>query len=89
MKPVYKTTKVVYDAHHREYRVYYRKWFRWHFDSSYCVNESTSSPITFPNGMYGAPTYSKAEGEKRAVERAQNMLDTVEVWRKSKFFIGE
>lgn len=89
MKPVYKSVKVIYDAHRREYRIYYRRWFQWHYDSCYTVDESATIPVTFANGPYGNPVYSKAEGEKRAIERAQRMLDTVEVWRKSKFFIGE
>jgi len=67
MKPLYKTVKVVYDAHTAEYKVYYRNWFRWHFDRGYNVSK------------YMSP---KTERES-AIERAESLLETVEVFRKS------
>jgi len=67
MKPLYKTVKVVYDAHTAEYKVYYRNWFRWRFDRGYNVSK------------YMSP---KTAGES-AIERAESLLETVEVFRKS------
>ena len=67
MKPLYKTVKVVYDAHVAEYKVYYRNWFRWHFDRGYNVSK------------YMSPKSAR----EMAIERAEALLNTVEVFRKS------
>jgi hypothetical protein len=67
MKPLYKTVKVVYDAHTAEYKVYYRNWFRWHFDRGYNVSK------------YMSPMSAR----EKAIERAESLLETVEVFRKS------
>jgi hypothetical protein len=77
MKNLFKQTKVIYDAHQKEYQVWYRNFFIWHFDS--CYKHDTSHPYT--------PHYAqkKEEAEKRAVDRAKAMLNTVEVWRGSNF----
>lgn len=75
MKNLFKQTKVIYDDHQKEYQVYYRKFFVWHLDS--CFKFNTDYPDT---PMY----YQKKDGaKKRAIERAQAMLNTVEVWRGS------
>lgn len=76
MKIMYKTTKVIYDAHLKEYQVYYKNWFFWHFDSCYKFDEKYPSehPVHY---------CSKPEAEKRAITRASAMLNTVEVWRQS------
>ena len=67
MKPLYKTVKVVYDAHTAEYMVYYRNWFRWRFDRGYNVSK------------YMSPKSAR----EMAIERAESLLETVEVFRKS------
>lgn len=67
MKSLYKTVKVIYDDHQKQYEVWYRNWFTWHYDSCYKISE-----------------YLNQERAKElAIERAQGMLGTVEVWRKS------
>lgn len=77
MKNIFKQTKVIYDAHLKEYQVWYRNFFVWRFDS--CYKHDTSHPYT--------PHYAqkKAEAEQRAIERAKAMLNTIEVWRGSNF----
>ena len=67
MKILYKTAKVIYNAHLNQYEIWYKNWFFWHFDSCYKVSE-----------------YLKNEMAKdKAIERAQALLDTVEVWKQS------
>ena len=65
MKNLFKQTKVVYDAHLKEYVVYYKNWLFWRHDQTYKVG-----------------TYLHDERAKElAIERAKNMLDTVEIYR--------
>ena len=79
MKHLYKSTKVIYDAHLKEYQVYYKNWFFWKYDSCYKFDEVK-------------PTYSpqyyctKEQAEERAINRAKAMLETVEVWKQSQVF---
>ena len=82
MKPLYKSTKVIFDAHQKQYEVYYKNWFVWHFDSCYKYDERDNK------GYVINPRYwcDKLEAEKRAIERAQAMLNTVEVWKQSQVF---
>jgi hypothetical protein len=76
MKPLYKSTKVIYDAHLKEYQVYYKNWFVWKYDSCYKFDEKKAS--------YNPVHYcDKETAEKRAITRATDMLETVEVWRRS------
>jgi hypothetical protein len=73
MKYLYKSTKVVYDAHLKEYQVYYKNWFLWRYDSCYKFDESyTKYPVHYS---------SKESAEEKAIARAKAMLNTVEVWR--------
>lgn len=67
MKILYKTAKVIYDAHQKRYEVYYKNWFVWHFDSCYKVGEYLKDDIA----------------KEKAIERAQALLNTVEVWKQS------
>jgi uncharacterized membrane protein YkoI len=65
MKKLFKQTKVVYDAHLKEYVVYYKNWLSWRHDQTYKVG-----------------TYLPDDRAKElAIERAKNMLDTVEIYR--------
>jgi hypothetical protein len=65
MKNLFKQTKVVYDAHLKEYRVYYKNFLFWRFDQTYKIG-----------------THLNYETAKQlAIDRAKNMLDTVEVYR--------
>ena len=76
MKPLYKSTKVIYDAHKREYQVDYRNWFVWRYDSCCKFDEKKAQydPIHY---------CTKEQAEERAINRAKAMLDTVEVWKQS------
>ena len=74
MKNIFKQTKVIYDAHLKEYQVWYRNFFVWQFDSCYKFDENLSHPIHYRN---------KQRAEEMSIERAQAMLNTVEVWRGS------
>lgn len=78
MRYLYKSTKVVYDAHMKQYEVYYKNWFSWVFDSYYRYDENPRHPVHY---------CSKERAEQRAIERAGNMLKTHEVWRQSNFFV--
>ena len=66
-KLLYRSSRVVYNAHTDQYEVYYRNWFFWRFDRCYTVSE------------YLNPTSAK----ELAIQRAQGLLNTVEVWRQS------
>jgi hypothetical protein len=74
MKPLYKSTKVLLNAHLNEYQIYYRNWFFWQYDSCYKYDEGNT------NRHY----CDKDTAKERAITRAESMLETVEVWRCSK-----
>ena len=76
MKPLYKSTKVIYDAHLKEYQVYYKNWFVWRYDSSYKFDEKKAQydPVHYCN---------EEKAMEKAINRAKAMLDTVEVWKQS------
>jgi len=65
MKRLFKKTKVVYDAHMKCYDVYYKNFLFWKFDQSYKVGEYMGDDIA----------------KKHAIDRAQNMLEIVEIYR--------
>ena len=79
MKHLFKSTKVIFDAHKKEYQVYYKNWFVWHFDSCYKYDEKKAQydPIHYCN---------EKQAMERAINRAEAMLETVEVWRRSQVF---
>ncbi len=76
MKRLYKSAKVIYDAHTKSYEVYYRNWFFWRYDSHYKWDEDSRYPVHYR---------TKFEAETRAIERAKNLLKTVEIFRESRF----
>ena len=80
MKSLYKSTKVVFNAHLKQYEVYYRNWFVWHLDSTHKYDEQGRS--------YPVHYRMKDVAEQAAIVRAQAMLDTKEVWRGSVFLGG-
>ena len=76
MKHLFKSTKVIFNAHQNQYEVYYKNWFVWRFDSCYKFDEKKAS--------YNPVHYCDNEqARKRAIARAEAMLETVEVWRRS------
>ena len=77
MKKLFKQTRVIYDAHLKEYQVYYKNWFVWKFDSCYRFDERDIK------GNLGTRVHycEKQEAENRAIARAKAMLETVEVYR--------
>lgn len=77
MKHLFKKTKVIFDAHSKQYEVYYKNWLCWRFDSCYGYDERDS------RGYLTSPTHyrDKGEAEQRAIARAQAMIATVEIWR--------
>ena len=81
MKPkiLYKTVKVVYDAHSKSYDVYYRNWFFWKCDKCYRYDENPKYPIHYCD---------QEEAKKRAIDYADSLLKTVEIYRKSNVFVG-
>jgi hypothetical protein len=80
MKPLYKSTKVIYDAHLKEYEVYYRNWFFWHYDSCYKFDENPRQVRYY---------CTREEAEKRAIQRASDMLKSTLVWKQSNFTYSE
>ena len=80
MKPLYKSTKVVYDAHLKEYAVYYRNWFFWNYDCSYRFDENPKYPIHY---------CTREEAEKKAIRRASSMLKSTLIWKQSNFTFTE
>jgi hypothetical protein len=67
MKILYKSSKVIYDAHQKQYEIWYKNWFVWRFDSCYQVSEYLKDDIA----------------KEKAIERAQALLNTVEIWKQS------
>lgn len=67
MKFLYKTVKVIYNGHQKRYEVWYRNWFMWHYDSCYKISEYTN----------------QERAKQLAIERAQGLLGSAEVWRQS------
>jgi hypothetical protein len=67
MKVLYKTVKVIYNAHLERYEIYYRNWFRWHLESCYAVDKHLPDD----------------RAKEKAIGRAQALLNTVEVFRQS------
>jgi hypothetical protein len=65
MKRLFKQTKVIYDAHLQCYDVYYKNFLIWQFDQAYPVNNHNNNETA----------------KRMAIDRAKNMLDTVEVYR--------
>jgi len=65
MKRLFKQTKVIYDAHEQCYDVYYKNFLFWKFDRAYSVYNHNNNETA----------------KRLAIARAENMLDTVEVYR--------
>lgn len=80
MKPLYKSTKVIYNAHEKQYEVYYRNWFVWHYDCAYKFDENPRYPIHYRD---------REEAERRAIKRASDMLRSTLVWKQSNFTYTE
>lgn len=68
MKSLYKSSKVIYNAHQKRYEVYYKNWFVWQYDSCYKPCEYLKDEIA----------------KEKAIERAEALLNTVEVWKGSR-----
>lgn len=65
MKYLFRKTKVVYDAHLQEYKIYVKNFLFWKYDRSYKV------------GQYMLDETAK----EQAIDYAKNILNTVEVYR--------
>lgn len=65
MKHIFKQTKVIWDAHLQEFRVYYKNFLFWKFEECYKVSQHL--PVERVREL--------------AIERAQNMLSSVEIYR--------
>jgi hypothetical protein len=78
-KQLFKSVKVVYDAHTKSYDVYYRNWFFWKLDRGYKYDENPRQSIYY---------CTQEEAKQRAIDRANSLLDTVEIYRKTNIIIG-
>lgn len=77
MKHLYKSTKVIFNAHLKEYQVFYKNWLFWKYDSCYKYDERDGK-------SYNPVHYcDKDTAKQRAITRAEDMLETVEIWRRS------
>ena len=68
MKNLFLQTRVVYDAHSKEYNVQYKNFLFWKFVECYEVSEHLPDE----------------RAKELAITQAKNMLDTVEVYRSPK-----
>ena len=68
MKNLFLQTRVVYDAHLKEYNVQYKNFLVWKFVECYEVSEHLPDE----------------RAKELAIEHAKAMLDTVEVYRSPK-----
>lgn len=78
-KTLFRTVKVIYDAHTKSYDVYYRNWFIWKLDQVYRYDDNPKYPIYY---------CTKEEAKNKAIERADNLLATLEIYRKTNVIIG-
>jgi hypothetical protein len=65
MKYLFRKTKVVYDAHLQEYKVYVKNFLFWKFDRSYKVGQYMTDEVA----------------REHAITYAKNILNTVEIYR--------
>ena len=70
MKNLYKSTKVIHDAHMHCYEVYYKNWFFWKYDCAY---------------SYDSDHMTQEKAKEFAITRASNMLKSSVVWQQSNF----
>lgn len=73
MKYLYKTVRVVHDVHLSEYKVQYRKWFRWIEDRQYRYDRPTTKQYYCPQDR----------AKELAIARAEDLLNTAVVWQQS------
>lgn len=65
MKYLFKKSKVVYDAHMQEYKIYVKNFLFWKFDRSYKVGQYMIDEVA----------------REHAITYAKNILNTVEIYR--------
>ena len=65
MKYLFRKTKVIYDAHLQEYKIYVKNFLFWKFDRSYKVG----------------PYMIDEVAREHAITYAKNILNTVEIYR--------
>ena len=75
-KSVFKSVKVEYNGHLKQYEVYYKNWFFWQFDSCYKFDEPG-------NRGYVTHFCNQDQAQQRATERARGMLDTFVIFEES------
>jgi hypothetical protein len=80
MKHLYKSTKVIFNSHRKEYQVFYKNWLFWKYDSCYKYDDTDDKSYKLLPPIHYC---DKDTAKKRAITRAENMLETVEVWRRS------
>jgi hypothetical protein len=66
MRPLYKSTKVIYNAHELQYEIWYKTFVIWKFDSCYKIGEYLKDE----------------RAKELAINRAQAMLNSCEIWKK-------
>lgn len=74
--PLYKSVRVVHNAHARAFEVYYRKWFKWHYEGCYKYEDKAN--------IHGF-SMSRERAKELALERAEGMLNSTVVWQQSSF----
>ncbi len=76
MKFLFKTVRVIQDWHLKEYRVEYRNFISWKRDSSYRWDENPRHPVHYCD---------QNQAKERAIARAEGMLHTIEIYKKSNY----
>lgn len=79
MRQLYKSAKVIYDAHLHRFDVYYKNFLFWKLDRSYPYDTDVKYPVHYA---------SLEKARDRAIERAESLLETVEIWKKSNGFMS-
>lgn len=79
MKTLYKSAKVVHNGHKHSFEVYYRNFLVWRHDRSYPYDTDANHTVHY---------MTQAKAREAAIARAEGLLTTIEIWRKSNYFTG-
>jgi hypothetical protein len=72
MKPLYKTVRVIYNAHEESYDIQYKNWFIWQHDRSYKFDIDSKHTVYYR---------TKEDAKEAALKRANSLLNTIEIFR--------
>ena len=76
-RSVFKSVKVLHNAHLKQYEVYYKSWFFWKFDSALKYDDPDTRISIHPPQL---------QARERAIERARGMLKTAVVFEETNIY---